>query len=150
MYSGAVPSPFDCWLLGRSLKTFAARMPIHSANAMQLAQFLEEAPEIERVLYPGLPSHPQHTIAQKQMKGGYGGMLSILVKGGRESALKLCSLLKLFTHATSLGGVESLIEHRVTIESPDSKTPDNLLRISVGIEDIDDLISDFKQALKSL
>ena len=125
-------------------------MPIHSANAMKLARFLEEEPKIERVLYPGLPSHAQHSIAQKQMKGGYGGMLSILVKGGRASAFKLCSQLKLFTHATSLGGVESLIEHRVTIESPDSKTPDNLLRISVGIEDIDDLIADFKQALELL
>jgi cystathionine gamma-synthase len=84
------------------------------------------------------------------MKGGYSGMLSILVKGNREKALKLCSLLKLFTHATSLGGVESLIEHRKSTESPDSTTPDNLLRISVGIEDIEDLINDFKQALQQL
>lgn len=150
MYSGAVPSPFECWLLCRSMTTFTARMSIHSSNALKLAKYLEKEPKIDRVLYPGLPSHPQHIIAKKQMKGGYGGMLSILVKGGREPALKLCSLLKLFTHATSLGGVESLIEHRVSIESADSKTPDNLLRISVGIEDIDDLIADFKQALKLL
>jgi cystathionine gamma-synthase len=150
MYSGAVPSPFECWLLCRSMTTFTARMPIHSSNALKLAKYLEKEPKIDRVLYPGLPSHPQHIIAKKQMKGGYGGMLSILVKGGREPALKLCSLLKLFTHATSLGGVESLIEHRVSIESSDSKTPDNLLRISVGIEDIDDLITDFKQALELL
>jgi cystathionine gamma-synthase len=150
IYSGAVPSPFECWLLCRSMTTFTARMPIHSSNALKLAKYLEKEPKIDRVLYPGLPSHPQHIIAKKQMKGGYGGMLSILVKGGREPALKLCSLLKLFTHATSLGGVESLIEHRVSIESSDSKTPDNLLRISVGIEDIDDLITDFKQALELL
>jgi cystathionine gamma-synthase len=150
MFAGAVPSPFDCWLLNRSLTTFTARMTIHSSNALELAKFLEKEPKLDKVLYPGLLSHPQHIIAKKQMKGGYGGMLSILVKGGREPALKLCSHLKLFTHATSLGGVESLIEHRLSIESTDSKTPDNLLRISVGIEDIDDLIEDFKQALDSL
>jgi cystathionine gamma-synthase len=149
-YGGATPSAFDCWLLCRSLTTFTARMSIHSANAMKLSQVLEKEPKIERVLYPGLPSHPQHDIATKQMKGGYGGMLSILVKGDREKALKLCSLLKLFTHATSLGGVESLIEQRKSTESPDSTTPDSLLRISVGIEDIDDLVEDFKQALELL
>lgn len=146
-YGGAVPSPFDCWLLCRSLNSFTARMPLHSANAMQLAQYLETENKIERVLYPGLPSHPQHEIAKKQMKGGYSGMLSILVKGERENALKLATALKLFTHATSLGGVESLIEHRKSIEGPQSATPDNLLRISVGIEHINDLIADFKQAL---
>ena len=147
-YGGAVPSAFDCWLLCRSLNSFTARMPLHSVNAMQLAQHLETESKIERVLYPGLPSHPQHEVAKKQMTGGYGGMLSILVKGDRESALKLATALKLFTHATSLGGVESLIEHRKSIEGPQSATPDNLLRISVGIEHINDLIEDFKQALK--
>jgi cystathionine gamma-synthase len=147
-YGGAVPSAFDCWLLCRSLNSFTARMPLHSANAMQLAQYLETESKIERVLYPGLPSHPQHEVAKKQMTGGYSGMLSILVKGDRESALKLATALKLFTHATSLGGVESLIEHRKSIEGPQSATPDNLLRISVGIEHINDLINDFKQALK--
>jgi cystathionine gamma-synthase len=95
-----------------------------------------------------LPSHPQHEVAKKQMIGGYSGMLSILVKGDREHALKLATALKLFTHATSLGGVESLIEHRKSIEGQQSATPDNLLRISVGIEHINDLINDFKQALK--
>lgn len=147
---GAVPSPYDCWLLCRSLTTFTARMPIHTNNAMQLAQFLETHPKIERVLYPGLPSHPQHEIAKQQMKGGFGGMLSILVKGDRDKALKLATDLRLFTHATSLGGVESLIEHRKSIEGPASATPDNLLRISVGIEDIKDLIEDFEQALASV
>lgn len=147
---GAVPSPYDCWLLCRSLATFTARMPIHSNNAMQLAAYLETHPKIERVLYPGLPSHPSHEIAKKQMKNGFGGMLSILVKGGQTEALKLASSLKLFTHATSLGGVESLIEHRKTIEGPASATPDNLLRISVGIEDIRDLLKDFEQTLNHI
>jgi cystathionine gamma-synthase len=125
-------------------------MPIHSANAMQLAQYLEAHPKIERVLYPGLASHPQHTVAAKQMQKGYGGMLSVLVKGDRAAALQLAGELKLFTHATSLGGVESLIEHRKSIEGDASPTADNLLRISVGIEDIQDLIGDFKQALAKL
>lgn len=149
-YGGAVPSPYDCWLLCRSLATFSARMPIHSNNAMQLAQYLETHSKIERVLYPGLESHPQHLIAQKQMKNGYGGMLSVLVKGNREDALKLASSLQLFAHATSLGGVESLIEHRKSVEGDASATPDNLLRISVGIEDAKDLIADFEQALTSV
>ena len=144
---GAVPSPFDCWLLCRSLATFVARMPIHASNAMQLAHWLQQQPEIEAVLYPGLPTHPQHAIAQQQMKGGFGGMMSILVKGGQEAALKFCSRLKIFRHATSLGGVESLIEHRRSIEGIDSPSPDNLLRISVGIEAIEDLIADMKNAL---
>ncbi len=148
--AGAVPSPFDCWLLCRSLATFVARMPIHSSNAMQLAQFLESNEKIERVLYPGLPSHPQHEIAKRQMSNGFGGMFSIIVKGDRSTALKLASSLNLFTHATSLGGVESLIEHRKSIEGALSPTPDNLLRISVGIEDIKDLIADFQQALDSI
>lgn len=146
-YGGAVPSPYDCWLLCRSLTTFIARMPIHANNAMQLAQYLETKTQIEKVLYPGLPSHPQHAIAKKQMINGYSGMLSILVKGGREKALQLAGALQLFTHATSLGGVESLIEHRKSIEGAASATPDNLLRISVGIEDVKDLIADFEQAL---
>jgi cystathionine gamma-synthase len=149
-YGGAVPSPYDCWLLCRSLTTFIARMPIHSSNAMQLAQYLETQPKIERVLYPGLPSHPQHAIAKKQMTNGYSGMLSILVKGGREKALQLAGALQLFTHATSLGGVESLIEHRKSIEGITSATPDHLLRISVGIEDVKDLIKDFEQALAAI
>lgn len=147
---GAVPSPFDCWLLCRSLATFALRMPVHAHNAMQLALFLSQEPAIELVMYPGLPSDPQHEIAKKQMKGGFGGMLSILVKGGRETALGICSGLKIFKHATSLGGVESLIEHRRSIEGESSPSPDHLLRISVGIEHIDDLIADFRQCLDKI
>ena len=125
-------------------------MPIHSNNAMQLATYLETHPKIERVLYPGLASHPQHAVAAKQMQNGFGGMLSILVKGDRSTALKLADKLQLFTHATSLGGVESLIEHRKSIEGELSPTADNLLRISVGLEDVKDLIADFEQALQSL
>jgi cystathionine gamma-synthase len=144
---GAVPSPFDCWLLCRSLATFAARMPIHANNAMQLARFLEQHPAVEKVMYPGLETDRFHAIANKQMKGGYGGMLSILIKGGQAEALQVCSKLKLFKHATSLGGVESLIEHRKSIEGPSSLSPENLLRISAGIEAIEDLIADFETAL---
>lgn len=145
---GAVPSPFDCWLLCRSLATFTARMPIHAANALQLAQWLQQHPAVEAVLYPGLPDNPQHDIALRQMKGGFGGMMSILVKGGQEAALRFCGKLRIFQHATSLGGVESLIEHRRSVEGPESPSPDNLLRISVGIEAVEDLIADMAQAFE--
>jgi cystathionine gamma-synthase len=145
---GAVPSPFDCWLLCRSLATFHARMPIHAANAMQLATYLEKHPKIEKVMYPGLASDPYHEVAKKQMKNGFGGMLSILVKGGQAAALKVASGLEIFKHATSLGGVESLIEHRKSIEGEASQSPENLLRVSVGIEHIEDLIADFEKGLK--
>ena len=144
---GAAPSPFDCWLMCRSLATFNARMPIHAANAMALAQYLAQHPKIEAVMYPGLPSDPQHAVAARQMHGGFGGMLSILVKGGQAEALKLCGNLHILRHATSLGGVESLIEHRRSVEGPDSPSPENLLRISVGLEDGQDLIRDFERAL---
>jgi cystathionine gamma-synthase len=144
---GAVPSPFDCWLLCRSLATFTARMPIHADNALQLARYLSAHPGIEAVMYPGLPSDPQHEVAKRQMHNGFGGMLSILVKGGQQSALRLCTRLRIFAHATSLGGVESLIEHRRSVEGENSPSPDNLLRISVGIEAAADLIADFEQAL---
>ena len=147
MIGGAVPSPFDCWLLCRSLATFAARMPLHATNALGLARFLEQQPAIEKVMYPGLESDAYHVLAKKQMVNGFGGMLSINVKGGQDEALELVSKLKLFRHATSLGGVESLIEHRNSIEGTSSLTPKNLLRISVGIEDLEDIIEDFKQAM---
>ena len=150
---GGVPSPFDCWLLSRSLSTFAIRMAIHGQNAMELAVFLETQPQIEKVNYPGLKSNEYHKIAKKQMIGAggmacFGGMMSVLVKGGQKEAMELASKLKIFKHATSLGGVESLIEHRYSVEGVHSTSPENLLRISVGIENIDDLIDDFKQALK--
>lgn len=147
---GAVPSAFDCWLLCRSLTTFTARMEIHCRNGLALASWLEGRQEIDKVYYPGLSSHPQHSIAVKQMHNGFSGMLSVLVKGNQETALRLASKLKLFKHATSLGGVESLIEHRKSVEGPSSATPENLLRISVGIENINDLIHDFEQAFEQM
>lgn len=147
---GGVPSPFDCWLLNRSLATFPLRMPVHSSNAQVLAQFLQGKPAIERVYYPGLPGHPNHEIAKAQMHHGFGGMLSIEVKGGKEKAIALAENLKIFAHATSLGGVESLIEHRRTAEGAHPRSPDNLLRISVGIEFVGDLVADFEQALGRL
>jgi len=145
--TGAVPSPFDCWLLSRGIKTLPLRVKAQTENALKLAEYLHTHPQIEAVHYPGLPSHPQHEIAKKQMKGGFGGMLSVQINGDAKNAMALTGRLKLFTTATSLGGVESLIEHRKSVESADSPTPENLLRISVGIEDIEDLIEDWKVAL---
>ncbi|PTQ96805.1 cystathionine gamma-synthase [Mucilaginibacter yixingensis] len=147
---GAVPSPMDCYYLVRSLKTLPYRMRGHAANAQQLAEYLEQHPKVERVMYPGLPSHPQHDIAKAQMTGGYSGMLSFCVKGDAQTAKQVLSKLKFFTIATSLGGVESLIEHRASVEGPDTKTPFNLLRVSVGLEHIDDLIADMEQALGAI
>lgn len=143
---GAVPSPFDCWLVARGIKTLVVRVRQQAANAQRLAEFLVHHPGIERVHYPGLASHPGHEIAQSQMASG-GGMLSVQVRGGMEEALSFMKRLELFTVATSLGGVESLIEHRASTEGPDSLTPPNLLRISVGLEHADDLIEDLGQAL---
>ena len=143
---GAVPSPFDCFLLLRSIKTLPYRMRAHSENAMALAVFLEQHPQVEAVYYPGLISHPQHEIAKRQMSS-FSGMMSILVKGGADEARHVVNTVKIFAQATSLGGVESLIEHRASVEGPDTKTPQNLIRISVGLEHIDDLIADLDQAL---
>lgn len=143
---GAIPSPQDCYMLTRSIKTLPYRIRGHVSNAQALAQFLEAQPAVEQVLYPGLPSHPGHQVAKEQMTG-FGGMLSFTLKGGAEAANRVINKLQLFTRATSLGGVESLIEHRATMEGPDTKTPFNLLRISVGLEHIDDLIADMKQGL---
>lgn len=143
---GAVPSPFDCFLLLRSIKTLPYRMKGHAENGKALAIYLENHPKIEAVYYPGLPSHAQHEIAKKQMSG-FAGMLSVLVKGDAANAKRVVNTVKLFAQATSLGGVESLIEHRASVEGPDTKTPQNLIRISVGLEHIDDLIADFEQAL---
>jgi cystathionine gamma-synthase len=143
---GAIPSPMDCYYLVRSIKTLPYRVRGHVQNAQLLAEFLDTHPAVERVLYPGLPSHPNHNVAKQQMSG-FGGVLSFCLKDGIDEAKRVINKLKLFTKATSLGGVESLIEHRATMEGPDTKTPFNLLRVSVGLEHIDDLIADLEQAL---
>lgn len=145
--TGAVPSPFECWLVTRGIKTLHLRVMQQTKNAAKLARFLEKHPKIERVNYPGLKSHPHHKVAKKQMTEGFGAMLSVQVKGSAKNAMKLTGRLKLFTTATSLGGVKSLVEHRKSIEGADSPTPDNLLRVSVGLENVGDLIADWKQAL---
>lgn len=147
MLGGAVPAPFDCWLLLRSIPTLPYRMRAHCENAAQVASFLHQHPKVERVNFPGLPSHPNHEVAARQMPKGFGGMLSVQVKGAAAEALAVAAKVKVFTRATSLGGVESLIEHRASIEGPGTPTPANLLRVSVGLEHPDDLIADLEQAL---
>lgn len=144
---GAVPSPFDCWLVLRSLRTLPYRMRAHCENAGKVAAFLEAQPQVERVHYPGLSSHPGHAVARRQMES-FGGMLSFEVAGGEAAAMKVAANVTLFTRGTSLGGVESLIEHRASIEGPESTTPKGLLRVSVGLEHPDDLIADLRQALR--
>lgn len=144
---GAVPSPFDCWLLYRSIRTLPYRMRGHCENARKVANYLARHPRVERVYYPGLPSDPGHTIALKQMKD-FGGMLSFQVKGANaQETLAVVAKAKLISRATSLGAIESLWEHRKTSESPTSPTPDNLIRMSVGLEHPDDIIVDVEQAL---
>jgi cystathionine gamma-synthase len=148
---GAVPSPFECWLSLRGLQTFPYRVRAQSQSAQQIAEFLDQQPKskIEGVHYPGLPSHPSHKIAAAQMSG-FGGMMSIQVNGGQAEAFKLVSGLKLFSHATSLGSTHSLIEHRASVEGANTRSPANLLRLSIGLEHPDDLIEDLEQALEKL
>jgi len=144
---GAVPSPFDCWLVLRGIRTLPWRMRAHSENAAKVAAFLSSHPSVEVVHYPGLEDHTGHQIASKQMSL-FGGMVSFQVKGSRADAMAVAAKVKLFTRATSLGGTESLIEHRASIEGPGSQTPDNLLRMSIGLENAEDLIQDLAQALE--
>lgn len=144
---GSPLAPFEAWLLIRGLRTLYVRYRQASANAMAIARHFDKHPKIERVLYPGLASHQGHAIAKKQMTDGFGGMLSLLIKGDAEEAVKVCTRLKVIVPATSLGGVESLAEHRKTVEGPESPVPDNLIRLSIGIEHADDLIADLEQAL---
>src|SRR5213594_1160544 len=143
---GAVPSPFDCWLILRGMRTLPWRMRAHSENAMKIADFLASHARVGRVHYPGLRSHPAHKIAAKQMSM-FGGMLSFEVKDGTDAAMSVTAKTKIFTRATSLGGVESLIEHRASIEGPGTTSPEGLLRLSIGLENADDLIEDLDQAL---
>jgi cystathionine gamma-synthase len=143
---GAVPSPFDCWLTLRGIRTLPLRVRAHSAHAQRVAEFLTRHPRVEAVHYPGLATHPGHAVAARQMSG-FGGMLSFEVRGGREAAMAVAARVRLVTRATSFGGTESLIEHRASIEGPESRTPEGLLRLSVGLEHPDDLIADLDQAL---
>ncbi len=143
---GAVPSPFDCWLILRGMRTLPWRMRAHSENGMKVAEFLAQHRKVARVHYPGLRSHPGHEIAGRQMSM-FGGMLSFEVKDGRDAAMSAAARTKIFTRATSLGGVESLIEHRASIEGAGTSSPEGLLRLSIGLENADDLIEDLDQAL---
>ena len=146
--AGAVPSPMDCYLLTRSIKTLPYRMRAHSANAKKIAVFLDGKQEVEKVFYPGLPSHKGFETARNQMSD-FGAMLSFLIKGNADEADSLIGKLKYFSDATSLGGVESLIERRSKVQANDSSIPDQLIRMSVGIENCDDLIADLDQAFKA-
>lgn len=150
---GLTPSPFDCWLVHRGLRTLPYRMRAHSLNAQAVASFLNGHPRVDRVYYPGLPSNEDAAVTRRQMPHGCGGMLSVSVKGGRDAAMATVARVNLFTRAASLGGVESLIEHRASspIQTRGQGTgfilPDDLLRLSIGIEHADDLINDLDQAL---
>jgi cystathionine gamma-synthase len=148
---GAVAGPFDAWLVLRGIKTLGVRMDRHQANAARIAEFLLGRPDVASVLYPGLPEHPGHDIAARQMSG-FGGMLSFRLAAGEEAALRVCERAQLFTLAESLGGVESLIEHpgRMTHASAAGsplEVPSDLVRLSIGIEDVDDLLADLDQAM---
>ncbi len=152
--AGAVPGPSDCFLVLRGIKTLALRMERHSANGLHVARFLEGQPAVKAVYYPGLESHPQHALAQRQMRD-FGGMLSLVLHGGMEAARRFVSSTRLFSLAESLGGVESLIEHPYSMTHASTATSDlavdpGLVRLSVGIEHSDDLIDDLRQALARL
>jgi cystathionine gamma-synthase len=144
---GSALAPFECWLLMRGMRTLFVRYRQASANALAIARHFEGHAKLERVLYPGLESHLGHAIAKRQMTDGFGGMLSLLVKGAEAEALRFCTHLKVIVPATSLGGVESLAEHRKTVEGPASPVAANLVRLSIGIENVSDLIFDIEQAL---
>jgi cystathionine gamma-synthase len=144
---GPVLGPFEAFLLLRGMRTLYLRVPRQSSSALHVAERLEGHPGLEAVLYPGLASHPGHAIARRQMEGGFGGMMSIRVRGGADAALGLIRRLRVFVPATSLGGVESLVEHRFTAEGAATLAPPDLLRLSIGIEDPEDLVGDLLQAL---
>ena len=145
---GMILGPFEAYLLVRGLRTLDLRVKAACANALELAIRLEQHAHVEQVLYPGLASHPQHALAQRQMQGGFGGMLSLRVKGGEATAIAVAARVKLWKRATSLGGVESLIEHRASIEGAGSPCPPDLLRLSCGVEDVEDLYRDLDGALR--
>ena len=147
LFGGAIPGPMEAWLLTRGMRTLHVRVQRMCENALAVARHFEGHGRIARVLYPGLESHPGHTVAAAQMRGGFGGMLSLLVDGDADAARAIATRTRVFVPATSLGGVESLIEHRATVEGPESPVPPNLLRLSIGIENVSDLIEDLEQAL---
>jgi cystathionine gamma-synthase len=146
--NGAVLGSFEAWLLQRGLRTLFPRVRLQSGSALALAERLSAHPGIVQVFYPGLPDFPGHALARRQMLGGFGGMLSIRVGGGRAAAVAVAAKVGLWRRATSLGGVESLIEHRASIEGPGSPVPDDLLRLSVGLEAVEDLFEDLREALE--
>lgn len=148
MYAGPILGSFDAYLLTRGMKTLFLRVPRQCENALVVARFLNTHQNVEAVHYPGLQSFPGHEIAKRQMDGGFGGMLSFQVPGGREQAIKSVLKARVFKKATSLGGVESLIEHRKSSESDVTNTPENLIRVSIGIENIDDLVADLERMLE--
>ncbi len=148
MLGGAAPSPFDCWLTLRGVSTLPWRMRGHCANAQAVAEFLQQHPAVERVSWPGLTSHPGHDIAARQMRG-WGGMLSFQVRGGKEAAIAVAARVQPVHSGYQPGGPHSPIEHRASVEGRGSKTPQNLLRLSIGLENSDDLIADLQQALRT-
>ena len=145
--AGAVMGPFETWLLLRGMRTLFVRVRQACASAQAIAEHFAGHPAVAQVCYPGLPAFPGHAVAARQMSGGFGGMLSFRLAGGEDAALKAIKRCRVFIRATSLGGVESLIEHRATIEGEDSDVPPDLLRLSVGCEALDDLIADLEFAL---
>ena len=149
VFGGGVMDPFSAFLTMRGMRSLAARMRVHQENARIVATFLQHHPAIEAVHYPGLPDHPQHEIAKRQMKG-FGGMLSVQINGGAAEARRGAASVRVFARATSLGGTESLIEHRASVENPPGQSPANLLRCSIGLEHPDDLVADLDQALATL
>jgi cystathionine gamma-synthase len=144
---GGVPSPFDCWLVLRSLPTLPMRVRAQSSSALTIARHLAGHARVERVHYPGLEDHSGHALASRQMTGGFGAVVSFEIPGGADEALAIAARARLFTRATSLGGVESLIEHRASMEGPRTRTPPNLLRLSIGLENPADLVADLDEAL---
>lgn len=146
---GQILGPFEAFLLIRGMRTLALRVAAASASALALAERLAAHPAVAEVLYPGLPAHPGHTVARRQMSGGFGGMLSLRVRGGERAAIGTAARVELWKRATSLGGVESLIEHRASIEGEGTPCPPDLIRLSTGIEDPEDLFADLDRALRA-
>jgi cystathionine gamma-synthase len=147
---GGILGPFEAWLMLRGMRTLFVRVRHAASSAQAIAGHFHGHPKLKAVLYPGLSGHPGHAVAARQMQGGFGGMLSVRLQGGRPEALAVAGRLEVWKRATSLGGVESLVEHRASIEPPGSPVPPDLLRLSVGLEDADDLIADLAQALQAI